>query len=279
MRTSILSKMTQTYSLIALDIDGTLRGDTLEPSDFVLETLDKCCQRGALIVAATGRSRLSAYQYLDHFPMVDYVVSFQGAMVSSRKRDELVWESPMEQKEVALAVEFLADHPVERVVYVDDFILVDSLTPWASSYGERNSVRVVETESFLAHEGTTYRVLAVGSSDEIIKVERSVKTLYSQELYATRSLHHFCEILSPKAGKEKALNWLCQQMDINPNEVLAFGNGLNDLEMIRWAGRGVAIEGGEPEALAITCEIAPPVERDGVAIYLSELLRQNLIGG
>ena len=185
----------------------------------------------------------------------------------------------MEQKEVALAVEFLADHPVERVVYVDDFILVDSLTPWASSYGERNSVRVVETESFLAHEGTTYRVLAVGSSDEIIKVERSVKTLYSQELYATRSLHHFCEILSPKAGKEKALNWLCHQMDINPKEVLAFGNGLNDLEMIRWAGRGVAIEGGEPEALAITCEIAPPVERDGVAIYLSELLRQNLIGG
>ena len=84
MRTSILSKMTQTYSLIALDIDGTLRGDTLEPSDFVLETLDKCYQRGALIVAATGRSRLSAYQYLDHFPMVDYVVSFQGAMVSSR---------------------------------------------------------------------------------------------------------------------------------------------------------------------------------------------------
>ena len=68
-------------------------------------------------------------------------------------------------------------------------------------------------------------------------------------------------------------------MDINPKEVLAFGNGLNDLEMIRWAGRGVAIEGGEPEALAITCEIAPPVERDGVAIYLSELLRQNLIGG
>ena len=45
-------------------------------------------------------------------------------------------------------------------------------------------------------------------------------------------------------------------MYINPKEVLAFGNGLNDLEMIRWAGRGVAIEGGEPEALAITCEIA-----------------------
>ena len=49
--------------------------------------------------------------------------------------------------------------------------------------------------------------------------------------------------------------------------------------MIRWAGRGVAIEGGEPEALAISSEIAPPVEQDGVAIYLSELLRQNLIGG
>ena len=121
--------------------------------------------------------------------------------------------------------------------------------------------------------------MAVGSDEEVIKVERAIKTLYSGKLYATRSLHNFCEILSPDAGKEKALNWLCQQMNIHPSEVVAFGNGLNDLEMIKWAGRGVAIEGGEPEALAISSETAPPVQQDGVAIYLSKLLGRNLIRG
>ena len=271
--------MTQPYRLIALDIDGTIRGETIEPSDFVLDTLHKCHQRGAEIVAATGRSRISAFKYLEHFPMVDYVVSFQGAMISSRKKDQLVWEAPMEDHEVELAVDFLANQPVERVVYVDDFVLVESMTPWASSYGKRNGVTVVETQSFLTHKGTTYRVLAVGSDEEVIKVERAIKTLYTGKLYATRSLHNFCEILSPDAGKEKALNWLCQQMNIHPSEVVAFGNGLNDLEMIRWAGRGVAIEGGEPEALAISFETAPPVQQDGVAIYLSELLGRNLIRG
>ena len=88
--------------------------------------------------------------------MVDYVVSFQGAMISSRKKDQLVRETPMEHHEVELAVDFLANQPVERVVYVDDFVLVESMTPWASSYGKRNGVTVVETPSFLTPKGTTY---------------------------------------------------------------------------------------------------------------------------
>ena len=125
----------------------------------------------------------------------------------------------------------------------------------------------------------SYRVLAVGSDEEIIQVEKRVKTLHSDSVYATRSLRHFCEILSPCAGKDKALDWLCKQMDIDSNEVVAFGNGLNDLEMLSWAGRGVAIEGGEPEALAVSSAVAPPVEQDGVAVYLSGLLSQNLIRG
>ena len=171
------------------------------------------------------------------------------------------------------------NHPVERVVYVDDYILVESMTDWASSYGLRNGVEVVVSESFLDREGSVYRVLAVGSDEEIIQVEKRVKTLHSDSVYATRSLRHFCEILSPCAGKDKALDWLCKQMDIVSNEVVAFGNGLNDLEMLSWAGRGVAIEGGEPEALAVSSAVAPPVEQDGVAVYLSGLLSQNLIRG
>ena len=271
--------MDQPYRLIALDIDGTIRGETLEPSEFVLETLNRCHQQGVEIVAATGRSKISAYEYLQHFPMVDYVISFQGAVISSRDSQQLIWEAPMDEHQVDLAIKVLENHPVERVVYVDDYILVESMTDWASSYGLRNGVEVVVSDSFLDREGSVYRVLAVGSDEEIIQVEKRVKTLHSDSVYATRSLRHFCEILSPCAGKDKALDWLCKQMDIDSNEVVAFGNGLNDLEMLSWAGRGVAIEGGEPEALDVSAAVAPPVEQDGVAVYLSGLLSQNLIRG
>ena len=98
-------------------------------------------------------------------------------------------------------------------------------------------------------------------------------------LYVTRSLPHFCEILHPEGGKDRALAWLCRRLGVQRGETVAFGNGYNDVRMLRWAGLGVAVADAVPEVLEAADMVAPRTEEDGVAQVLEQLLDQGLIGG
>ena len=67
-------------------------------------------------------------------------------------------------------------------------------------------------------------------------------------------------------------------MGIDRRETVAFGNGFNDVQMLEWSGLGVAIGGAVPQILAVADVVARPVEEDGVALILEELIDRGLIG-
>ncbi len=97
-------------------------------------------------------------------------------------------------------------------------------------------------------------------------------------MHVTRSLPHFCEILHPEGGKHRALAALGERLGVTRGETLVFGNGYNDVHMLRWAGMGVAVAGGVPEAEEAADRVAPSVKDEGPAQVPEELLRKGLIG-
>ena len=266
------------YKIIALDIDGTLKGDSSLISPYMLEILEECSSRGALVSVATGRSLKSALIFLRQAPMIETVVSFQGALVSFDKGQKNVWETFLSPDQVSLSVRLLAQWDVEKVGYAGDDVYVEEMSDWAVSYGERNGVKIFLVDSLEKIGRDLYRVLGVGDPEVVAELELSLKSKYSAELYATRSLPHFCEILSVDAGKDKALAWLCSQTDVKVEEVIAFGNGFNDVEMLKWAGTGIAMAGGESVVFEVCDDLAKSPDEDGVAVYLEDLLSKNQIG-
>ena len=266
------------FRLISFDIDGTLRDQTGEVSRYLLDILQRCKSEGAILTAATGRSRLSAVSYIDNFPMFDLLISFQGALITKLQTGEHVWQSYMTVNQVSLAVRNLLEWDVEILVYVDDFIYVSRITDWSMEYSRRNKVELKIVEDLSSLGSNVFRVLAVGDEDIVRKIEIDMNAKYSETLYATRSLPNFCEILNNKSGKDKALQWLCELHGIDQLEVLSFGNGFNDVDMLNWSGWGVAVEDGESEAIAASDDVTCPVSADGVGKYLEKLLSQNKIG-
>ena len=266
------------YKIIALDIDGTLKGDSSSISPYMMQILEECSNRGALVSVATGRSLKSAMIFLRQAPMIETVVSFQGALVSFDKGEKNVWETFLSPDQVSLSVRLLAQSDVEIVGYAGDDVYVEEMSDWAEAYGERNGVKIFLVDSLEEIGRDLYRVLGVGDPEVVAELESDLKSKYSTEVYATRSLPHFCEILSIDAGKDKALAWLCSQTDVMVEEVIAFGNGFNDVEMLKWAGRGVAMAGGESVVFEVCNDLAKSPNEDGVAVYLENLLSKNQIG-
>ncbi len=267
------------YRLIALDIDGTIRPTEQPISDRTRRAISRAGSAGAVVTLATGRMYRSALKSSAELNLTTPIAAFQGAQVSDPTTHRVMWRRPLTSEMAGLALDVLDGWPVEMVAYLGDEVYVPDMTKFAEGYGRRNNVRVhaVGDLRYFASWGFT-RLLAVGEEDKIRDLNSELNYLLNGNLYVTRSLPHFCEILNPAGGKEKALSWICDRLGIDHSETIAFGNGYNDVPMLAWAGLGVAVDGAVPEVVEVADRIAPAIEDDGVARVLEELFDNGEIG-
>ncbi len=267
------------YKLIALDVDGTIRNHDRPTSERTRRTIQKVRDAGAVVTIATGRSYRSGASAAADLDLTAPIVTFQGAHIADPKTGKALWHVPLTSDMTAAALHTLSNwEGIEVVGYLGDEVFVTELTEWARAYGERTGVgvRVVDSLGFVSNPMT--RIVARGEDDVIERLEPALKRRFDGGLYVTRSLPYFCEILHPHGGKEKALEWLCGYLGIDREHTIAFGNGYNDVQMLGWARMSVAVEDAVREVLEVADVVAPPMEEDGVAQVLDELLDRGLIG-
>ncbi len=267
------------YKLIALDIDGTIRSPERGISDRTRRAIDRVTEAGAVVTVATGRAFESARMSTAALDLRAPIVSFQGAHVADPVTGGVLWHLPLTERQASDALEALDGWRTDVAVYMDGEVYVREMTAWAQGYSARNGqdIRVVEDLRALA-AGRPTRVLAVGGEADVQELERRLKERFDSRLHVTRSLPTFCEILNPGGGKHMALEWLCGHLGIDPKGAVAFGNGYNDVHMLEWAALGIAIGDATPEALCAADRVAPPLDEDGVAQVLEELLESGEIG-
>tara|TARA_Y100000996_G_scaffold415537_1_gene410937 strand:- start:6073 stop:6867 length:795 start_codon:yes stop_codon:yes gene_type:complete len=260
--------MIDKFNIIAIDIDGTLKTDSNGTRSHTIKILNQCRGLGAKIVVATGRSYMAAFDYLNGFIDIDFLISFQGALITEKLSQKKIWSKLLSKKNINMAIAELRNFNVEILLYSGNDIYVDNVTPWTTDYADRNNVDLIVVNDLLDLNIPTYRILAVGDKSIIKNIEEILKTNYKRDIYATRSLPNFCEILNVEAGKDKSLEWICSQMGFSREKVIAFGNGFNDIEMLTWAGLGVAMRNSEVETLAV----ADLVIDTGVPEYLESII-------
>ena len=267
------------YRLIALDIDGTIRSAEYPLSPRTRRAIAGARASGTLVTLATGRMFESAVLSSSELSIETPIVSYQGAQVSDPTTGEVLWQVTLTPRMTSDALDALEEWGLDVMAYHGGDVYVAESSPWIEGYIERNDV-VVHAVGDLresAHLGFT-RLVVVGGEDDIRKLETHLIRHFDSSLHVTRSLPHFCEILNPRAGKHKALGWLCRKLGIRPDETIAFGNGYNDVHMLEWAGLAVAIDGAVDETLAVADRVAPPIEQDGAAQVIEDLLSAGLLG-
>ncbi len=267
------------YKLIALDVDGTIRSHDRPTSERTRRTIQNVRDAGGIVTIATGRSYKSGASAASDVNLTAPIVTFQGAHVADPATGKVLWHVPLTSDMTAATLDALAGWDgVQAVGYLGDEIFVTELTEWARAYGERTGVgvRVVDSDEFTSRSMS--RIVVHGEDEIIERLESSLKDRFNGDMYVTRSLPYFCEILHPSGGKDKALEWLCGHLGVSPDHTIAFGNGYNDVQMLEWARMSVAVGDAVEEVLEIADLVAPPMEEDGVAQVLDDLLERGLIG-
>lgn len=268
--------------LIATDLDGTVLDARLRISARTRTALSRAEAAGIVLVPATARQILGIKMLAPQYPFSGWVASSNGAVVTHLSTGELLAEATIPPASMTGLVE-----RVEAAVPGSAFFVVYGagreraaeasyrrLSQFSDHKLDPAGFPVMSRAQLtrLAANKVAVRHPDLSSADLFARL----RSLLADELAVTHSGAPFVEISAGGISKAWGLERLRAHLDIPRERTLAFGDAYNDIEMLSWAGRAIAMSGAPESLLAVADEIAPSVDEDGVAIILEDVLEGAL---
>ena len=273
--------MPQTIRLIALDLDGTLLDSDKRLPPENAAALERAHRAGAYIVPATGRYFAAMPEAVRALPFLRYAITINGARVSNADDSELLYTADIPLSQALELMRWLDGLPVIYDCYMDCVgWMTESMQRRAAEFSDdvhylkmmRELRRPVpELKSFLAQRSRDVQKVQFFTNDLDLRAEvLRVSSARFPGIVASSAWYKNVEFNHADATKGKALLGLCAALGIDPAQTLAFGDGLNDVSMLRAAGCGVAMGNADDAVKAAADVIAPDCDAAGVAAVVSE---------
>ncbi|MBR4702412.1 MAG: HAD family phosphatase [Oscillospiraceae bacterium] len=272
--------------LIALDLDGTLLNSAKELTPRSRAALEAAAGAGIHIVPATGRFYRGMPECIRSLPFVRYVISINGAEIYDTKEEKALYSAVIPLPEALEVLTYLDTLPVIYDCYAlgwgymtarmqeaaEEYI---SYPPSLSMVRELRDP-VPELKAYLREKDISPQKLQLFTRDIPLR-DKLLGDLAERfpHLVFTASLPNNLEINSREAGKDRALEVLAAQLGISMEETMAFGDGLNDVDMLRASGVGVAMGNAHPAVKQAADLIAEDCDCDGAAKIIETLLREG----
>jgi Cof subfamily protein (haloacid dehalogenase superfamily) len=254
------------YRLLALDLDGTLIGPDLTISARTKIAISQLMAQGIIVTIATGRMFQSALPFAKDLNISTPLICYQGAMVANPITKEILYHLPVPLPLARQVIEATREDGLHINAYLDDELYVDRITEEAALYSSISKVEahpVGNLLTFLDREPT--KLVIIGKHLEIDQITSKLNAKFGSVLYVAKSYDRFCEVAHPDCGKGRALAQIAAKLGIARSEVVAIGDNPNDVDMVQWAGLGIAMANGTGEVIAAADWVTGNIGEDGVA--------------
>lgn len=278
----------QPRGILALDIDGTLLGPGSILAERTRRAVHAAGAAGWLVTLATGRRWGATKPVADALGLASPLICFNGALIRESVSGEILHYNPLPTNAVSPLIRNLVERGLQPIIY-EDFASGEQLL---TGPAERDSAQIAHWLEQINDEygpivsRVSYEMLAQTPSatrivvfDEIARVE-GIGTIAEEFGLAARVLFYpverhgalMAELLHPDGTKAVALAALAARYGLTMAEVIAVGDGHNDVEMLAEAGIGVAMGQAPPEVIAhATMTIGSNVD-DGLAAFIEDEL-------
>ena len=269
--------------IIALDLDGTLLNSSkaLSPAD--LDALTYAASMGTEIVPTTGRFFDAIPGCVRDLPFLHYAITVNGAVIYDIRRKQALSRTEIPLETALEVMAFLDHYPVLYDCYQSDrsyisrhfqenaHLYMDS--PYFLAMIRDLRLPVPDLQTFLRETGKDVQKIMVSTMDEGLRslLFRELSARFPRIL-ATSSLPTNIEINDCRAHKGAALRRLAEILGFDISQTVAFGDGTNDISMLRTAGIGFAMANSVPEVLAAADRVTASNDENGVAAGIRQLI-------
>jgi len=261
-----------TWKLAAIDLDGTLLDEHHRIPSRNRAGIRLLQNKGVRCVIASGRMHEATVSFADELGLKEPIISYNGAMVKDPVTNEIWRHITMPASYAEEITRFCLENGYHLNYYLNSRLYIRDMNPWAKLYLDQTNSPYEILPDFESLYGTSpTKLILISSPDETNRLLPQFKEKYGDRLYITKSNPEYLEFMNPDATKASALEYLAHRLGVAREEVIAFGDGGNDLPMIQWAGMGVAMYQARAAVKEAADCIAPPETEGGLGAFIEQL--------
>ena len=267
--------MNHRIKMIGLDMDGTLLTTEKKMTAYTKQILEKALEQGIEVVLSTGRSITGIPKELLEMPGMKYAVTINGARIIDLQINEVIYENTLSMETALKLLDIISEYDAiqeafidsvcystkEKLAHANDYFLHPSI----AEYVLKSRTPVADVKATVLEKNKS--VDKVNGMFRTAEDKKSSYELLSKVpgVVVVSSLGNNWEINAEGTDKGNAMLRLGQLLGIKREEIMACGDGMNDIAMLKAVGLGVAMENAEPEVKEAADYITASNDEDGVA--------------
>ncbi len=266
------------YKLLALDLDGTLTNSKKQITPHTLETLIRAQQeKGLKIILASGRptygvAPLANALQLDKFG--GFILAYNGGEIINWRTHEIMYKNLLDHDVLPYLYECAKKNDFAIVTYENEYVLTEKPDDeYVLKEALLNVMKIKKVDNFLeAVRHPIAKCLIVGEPTRLAILEKEMQEHLKDRMGVFRSEPYFLELVPKGIDKARSLSVLLEELELKREELMAAGDGFNDLSMVRFAGMGVAMANAQDVVKENADFITLSNDEDGVAYAVEKFI-------
>ena len=261
------------YKMVAVDMDGTLLTPELKISGQTIETVRKVIERGVIVTLSTGRMYPAALPFALELQLDVPLITCNGALIKCSRTGKEYHKKALSREHCMEILEYSISSDLNVSLYKDDDIYTNgSYNLYIHEEIDRAKPHIIDDLKSVVDDSIIKIMVSSKNKSALEYHSDTIYKTYKDILNIYFSLPWFIEVVHKEANKRHALGYLSRHFGIKKEEIIAIGDNFNDMDMIQYAGLGVAM-GNAPDYLK---EAADYVTRsnndDGVRHVLEKFI-------
>lgn len=271
---------------VAIDIDGTLINSQAECSDYNTQMIKKLMASGKEVYIVTGRVVGTALKFAQQLELPKYMINANGAVLWNMQTNQIDKEHPIKKEHAQYILQLCRELNILTIVYMDDMFYyeMNDNNPYIKQYLGLVSIQGVEQDLTTIDSNRIQKLFIMSSEEDILKLYDTLTEKFGEQLailLTTPRMHNLAnpdfparclEIMGENINKGNTLLELLQNQNIDPKNVVAFGDDINDIEMLSSVGWGVAMHNARPSVKEAARLETLSNDNDGVGYFIENFL-------
>ena len=279
------------YKLIAIDLDGTLLNSYGEVSKKNREAIKYAIDKGVEVVLASGRDPQTMKKISCDLGIKKFLIAGNGSNIYDIKNESNIYENFIEKQKALEIIKICKNNSIFLNVYTDNGIITETIDYNVKVFNNENNnkpndkrtnIQIVK-DLYTQIEENDFKILKIIICDEnkiifnniiekmknlknveVLEVEHMSKKVIKVGTEEHRIEYYYTEVTNKNANKWEAVKFISKQIGVSESEIICIGDNMNDFEMVKNAGLGVAMKDSALEKKNIADEITENNDDDGV---------------
>lgn len=269
--------------LCVFDMDGTLLDSNHEVPKENMHALNELKNMGIGVALATGRTELMTRKYVSELGISLPIISNNGALVVDVKTRKVIHGSTFSKNNLSIIVDYTIRNNCDYFIYTIDKVFYSPNSERIKIMNYYNSLVPVEEriETIMLPDSLTevFEMLPLNGNDSVFKVLLSYQTIADEKYFSSQSTIESVssqtdalDLMPLGSTKGSSVMFLADYLNVNPQNIFAFGDNYNDISMLEYAGYAISPSNAVSAIKAIADYVTTSNDESGIAKAIYEFV-------